>query len=143
MANTRNVTDGGLVAIAARCPHLRAVDISHSRATDSTLHALAQFCPNLRKLDITYCGDLTDSGLIAVANSSNGLRELKFKGARQLTPLSIAAVAQKCPALFELKMDPPLLSFSIPEPARRGCRAARGLCNGWFAGTIEACMPGC
>lgn len=134
MANVQNVTDAGLVAIAARCNSLRTMDISHTQAGDGTLSSLGRYNANLIALDISWCVNVTDTGVVAVARGCRGLRVFQFKGARKLTHEGIGAVAALCPRLSHIRMQEPLPGFSLPAPASRACRSARGLCDSWFSG---------
>ena len=50
----RNVTDGGLEAVAAGCPNLQHLNLSWcSNVTDGGVEAVAAGCPNLQHLDLS------------------------------------------------------------------------------------------
>jgi len=67
LLNCHRVTDGGVAAIAAGCPNLRALDLyACDKVTDQGVAAIREGCPRLAKLDLGRCYQVTDASLHAI-----------------------------------------------------------------------------
>jgi hypothetical protein len=91
------LTDEGLQAVVAFCPHLESVDLSAcDELTDATLLAIGQHCSNLRELNIVET-DVTDEGLRAIAEGCPLLETLNASQC-DVGP-AIEDIARGCPKL--------------------------------------------
>jgi hypothetical protein len=100
LQNCCKLTDEGLRAAAAFCPHLESVDLSYcTQLSDASLIALGQHCHNLRELNIQGTS-MTDEGLLAIA--AGCLRLVKLVAKQNDIGPAIEAIARSCPRLRTL-----------------------------------------
>jgi F-box/leucine-rich repeat protein 2/20 len=64
------VTDVGAARIAAECPRLQSLDLSHCpELTDVGLAKLAAGCVHLRRIDLQGCYKITDAAVMQTVRS--------------------------------------------------------------------------
>jgi hypothetical protein len=88
------VTDVGAAALAAGCPRIRRVDLSHCRSiTDRGVRALAVGCRRLERVSFAGCGHVSDAGLEALIRNCLALTSVDFSQTtlKTVTPLVLAA----------------------------------------------------
>eukprot|EP00899_Mesostigma_viride_P015801 jgi/Mesvir1/24221/Mv10932-RA.1 len=100
------ITDAGIGALLARCPHVRTLKmVSCAGVTDTCMVAVAEYCPGLRHLDLRGSNRVTDAGVRAVAAGCQRLTELSLRGCRGVTDEGVTAVVTGCRQLRLLNLQ--------------------------------------
>eukprot|EP00899_Mesostigma_viride_P008355 jgi/Mesvir1/17520/Mv08773-RA.1 len=105
VASCLDVTDEGLVAIAASCQGLEGLDVSGcSKVSDRGVIAIAEACPGLLKLAVAKCDRVSDASLVALGNHCKRLEVIYADGA-WVGDAGVIAVARGCSRLRRLAVD--------------------------------------
>ncbi|KAJ1483511.1 hypothetical protein T484DRAFT_1799973 [Baffinella frigidus] len=106
------ITDTGIVDIAAKCPNLKSLSIAWcSEVTDVGVKAVAECCPLVEALDLSFCHALSDAGLLALLDNCEALTSLRLEACDRITEQAVVAVAQAAPNLKTIS-----LAGCSPEP---------------------------
>lgn len=134
--------------VAASCPRLETLELSHICIKLTHLSRLLDGCPRLRALHLPFCDSLTDAHLAVVARFP-GLELLNVEGCDSLTDAGLEALARGAPALRTLRLawcrrlglkDPEAL-LRVAEGRQLASLSLRGTAFG--ARTIEAVVERC
>jgi hypothetical protein len=139
------LTDQGIQAAAALCPHLEVVSIAYcEQLTDTTLIAFGQHCHNLRELNIRET-DMTDTGLKAIAFGCPHLEIVDLDSCTQLTDAALIALGQHCHHLRDLDIRHTHMTDAGLRAIAAGCplleKLSAKVCN--VGPAIEAIARGC
>jgi bacterioferritin-associated ferredoxin len=84
------VTEDTVLALAARCPSLTALNLSQCVAvTDTAVMGLVAACPQLKFLDLSGCTQITDVSLEALQEYCPGLQSLEVIGCKQVSEAAV------------------------------------------------------
>jgi len=89
------ITTEGFEEIAARCPTLRSLGLSHTSLNNTALKAIAHSCPLIVHLDVSHCDQITDSGLICAVRMLK-LRSLSFAWSNGISSEIMPEIATHC-----------------------------------------------
>merc|ERR1711865_164479 len=98
----RAPTDARLVSLAAGCPDITDLDLSHGRITDTGLTSLASGCSAITSLDLTGCDQITDAGLASLAAGCRAITIMDLTFCDQVTDKGLASLAAGCSAITTL-----------------------------------------
>jgi hypothetical protein len=118
-----DVTDTGLLAIAQNGALVTLCLIGCFNLTDEGIEATAAFCPHLESVDLNGCALLTDGALVAVGQHCHNLRELAILDSNA-TWVGLDAIAAGCPLLEALYASECAVGRAI-EATARGCPLLR------------------
>lgn len=110
VADARQVSDVGIVAISNRCNCLETLKLSRSemphRLTDVALLSMAEGCgKTLRLLDLRGCEDVTDVGLAWVAHQAGAtLTSINLRGCKRVGNAGCRAIADHCQSLVRIDL---------------------------------------
>ena len=90
-----DVSDQGLVALAAGCQRLQTIVLSRCAVSDLGVVALGENCTQLRNVVLFECTRVGDAGVAALAACSD-LSRLNLFGCNKVTDGSIVSVARHC-----------------------------------------------
>ncbi|KAM0948511.1 putative leucine-rich repeat domain superfamily [Dioscorea sansibarensis] len=95
----------GLAAMAAACPKLEAVDLSHCVSVGDREAAALAGLPGLKELKLDKCLKVTDVGLARVAVGCPGLERLGIKWCLEISDVGIELLVKKCRELKDLDIS--------------------------------------
>lgn len=110
LADARQVSDVGIVAISNRCNCLETLKLSRTemphRLTDVALLSMAEGCgKTLRLLDLRGCEAITDVGLAWVAHQAGAtLTSINLRGCKRVGNAGCRAIADHCQSLVRIDL---------------------------------------
>ncbi|GFR49754.1 hypothetical protein Agub_g11912 [Astrephomene gubernaculifera] len=126
-------TDKGVMCLAAGCPRLTRVALTHCGAlTDRSLYSLASHCRGLTSISLGgYHELITDYGAVVLFQACPGLTRVSLSGKlRRVTDVAVEALAAACGgSLRELKLTRSMGDRSLSSLARHCRRLARLDCR--------------
>ena len=105
VANSKNISDDGLIPVVSRCP-LEFLGASNcSYISNSSLHALGQNCPEIRILEVSCCINLSDAGFASIAKGCHQLERIDLEECTRITDATILDLAANCSNLRHLNLS--------------------------------------
>ena len=93
------ITDQGVIALAARCPHIQRLVLSDcSLLTDRAVVAVAKACPSLIDVQLARCKLLSDAAIYALCECV-GIQKLWINSCTKISPPAMQRIGESLPAL--------------------------------------------
>ncbi|RUP43509.1 hypothetical protein BC936DRAFT_137067 [Jimgerdemannia flammicorona] len=80
LSQCERLTNASVFALAAHCPCLKTLDISHLLVTDVSLRELAESCTSLEWLSLAYCEFLTEASIMFLRERCARLKFVDLDG---------------------------------------------------------------
>jgi F-box and leucine-rich repeat protein 2/20 len=122
LACCNNLADKALIGLGKGCHKLEIIDIGATKVTDGGLIALAARCPKLRGINLDMCNHMGCEGLIALSVLCPLLQSVNLINCKCLTDEGVMAVHDNCKMLVHLGLD---CSRGVSEECREMLRDGR------------------
>ena len=105
LARCDQMTDAGVIALAAVCGNLRSIDLAGcDKVTDAGVVALGAGCGELQHINLAGCGQVTDAGVIALGAGCGELLSINLAGCIRVTDAGVTALGAGCRELQSIDL---------------------------------------
>ena len=104
LGHCESMSDEGLSAIAEGCHHLRSINLRSCHISDISLSAIAQFCHHLTSINLSNCDGISDEGLSAIAEGCHHLTSINLTHCIGISDISLSAIAEGCHNLTSINL---------------------------------------
>lgn len=74
----RKLTDGAIIDLARRDPHIRSIDLSRTNIGDPSVIELVHRCRQLKSVDLSKCLNISDLCILATIKEPNSIEEINI-----------------------------------------------------------------